>query len=160
MLGLEDTIDNVYEPNATSILRTTTAICFLLWVVISNISSCSCFCSSCSCFYFWLLHFNAQSRSLDEFLLKQGSPALLQTLDTKVTDLIIALLAGWKTDFCFLFYYAVEKAYLVIIARTLPALLLRIVKRREKAKLEALKLHPYHPLCKGEVTVTAPPPLH
>ncbi len=88
-------------------------------------------------------------------MIQHSHPVLSPTFDERVTNLIKASLDDWKTDFCFLYYYAFEKAHLEI-ASTMPHLnLIRRQGKRSKALLDRLGLE-YHTQSKGEVTVNQP----
>ena len=86
-----------------------------------------------------------QSMSVQDFLAKHVVGFKLpKSFENLVTDMIESELPNWETDFCFLYFYCVEKVY-ITISDTYSDILQHIVKKRKRVYLEALGLTPFKP---------------
>ena len=89
-----------------------------------------------------------QSLSVQAFLAKHKEGLVLRpSFETLVTAMISTELPTWTTDFCFLYFYCVEKVY-VTISDTYSDILQKQTGKRKRVYLEGLGLTPYKPLTK------------
>ena len=87
-----------------------------------------------------------QSLSVHDYLGKH-TQGLDPSFETLVINMIITELDNWTTDFCFLYFYCVEKVYITISDRY-SDILQKNVGKRKRVYLEGLGLTPYKPQTK------------